>query len=67
MKPSIATIVATAVVAVAIWLIFYFIIDPGRPLGGAETTVVVGFSGLLVVAARWVARRGKRADHESQR
>lgn len=62
MKPVIGTVVATMVVSVAIWLVFYFVINPGQPLEGSETTVVVGVSLLLVVAARWIVQKRKRGD-----
>ncbi len=64
MKLSGGTFVATVILALVVWTVFY-IATPDTPLNIAETTVVVGACAVVVLSCRWIGAR-LRKDRSSQ-
>jgi hypothetical protein len=60
------TIAAILALSLVVWVLFY-LATPGTPLAGAETIIVVGVCGAVVLAAKWiwarlVRTRGKNGE-----
>jgi len=56
MKRYSAATLATAALALGVW-IFFYVLDPEMPLDSAETFVVVAGCAVVVVVAKWVLKR----------
>lgn len=60
MKASVAMLVAILVLSLALWVLFYAL-TPETPLTPPETLVVVGASAGVVLLARWIWSRRRKA------
>jgi hypothetical protein len=56
LKPSIRTLIAIVVLALAIW-VFFYVIQPEEPLTAGETSVVVAVSAAVVFSAKGIWAR----------
>lgn len=53
MKGSVGTLAVIAALSLAVWTVVY-IINPSTPLTQAETVIVVGACGALVLGFKWI-------------
>lgn len=60
MKASFGTAAAIIALSLAVWMLFY-VITPGAPLTPPETFAVVGACGAVVLSARWILARLRKA------
>lgn len=56
MKASISTLVAIGALSLVVWTVVY-IFNPSTPLTQAETVIVVGVCGALVLGVQWILSR----------
>lgn len=64
MKASAATLAAILALSLAVWVLFYAL-TPDTPLTPPETLVVVGASAGVVLLARWIWSRRRKAGGAS--
>lgn len=56
MKPSLGTLAAIVALSLAVWTGFALLM-PATPLSPAETVIVVGACGAVVLAGKWAWER----------
>ncbi len=56
MKPSLGTLAAIGALSLAVWTAFALFM-PATPLSPAETVIVVGACGAVVLAGKWALER----------
>jgi hypothetical protein len=53
LKASVGTLVAIGALSLVVWTVVY-IFNPSSPLNQAETVIVVGACGALVLGLKWI-------------